>query len=244
MSGWIKLHRDIQDHWIFKKEEYLKAWILLLIKANHKDYKTLFLDQLVEVKRGEVVVSYAKFGAELMWSSSKVRRFLKMLEKDKMIFIFPEKKWTHLSILNYETYQHNGKGEETDTKQTRNGVVNNQRMKKNDKNVKKKTISQKDQLNNIFIEIEELQKEFPYVKVALEFQRMRDWLKATGKQYKNYKSFFKNWLRKADENSPKEDKVLYVYTCGVCGKVKEKNEYRDMFVMCCEKQIDPIKEYV
>ena len=243
MSGWIKLHRSIQDHWIFKKVDYFKAWILLLIKANHKEYTTMFLDQLVHINRGETILSYSKFGLELGWSSSKVRRFLKLLEKDKMIVIYPENKWTHLSILNYETYQYNGIGDDTLATQTRNDGENNIRMIKKNKN-EKKTLSKKEQLDLIKKDIKNYKEKFPNVDVDLEYARMCDWLLSSGKLYKNYKAFFNNWLRKADTDNPKEDIIWYVFTCNVCKKQKDKSTYRDLYVSCCDKAIQPIKEYV
>ena len=93
MSGWIKIHRDIKHHWIFQREDYLKAWLFLILRANHKDNKTLYSDilpEIVDIKRGEIVSSLQKLGYELKWTPSKVRRFLQKLQKDNMITIHNE----------------------------------------------------------------------------------------------------------------------------------------------------------
>ena len=241
MSGWIKLHRDIKHHWVFQRGDYLKAWLFLILRANHKDNKTLFSDilpEIVDIKRGEVVSSLQKLGYELKWSPSKVRRFLKKLEKDNMITIKDEKRWTHLSINNYDTYQDVRISNETETTQNRNRGENNIRMIKNVKN-EKKSLSQKEQLDIIFLNLEELQKEYPKVRVALEFQRMRDWLSANGKRYKNYKAFFNNWLRKANEKflDSEEASISYTYKCNKCGKERKNQQYKDLYITCCDTQM-------
>ena len=243
-NGWIKLHREIQHHWIFQRDEYLKAWILLLIKANHKDFKTLVSDKIPEVvivKRGQVVTSLKKLGLELRWSPSKVKRFLHKLQKDEMIKIADEKRWTHLSINNYETYQYARHDAETQQVRQRDAAEHNQIMEKKEK--KKKNLSQKEQMQGIFKKTQELQRKFPNTNVKLEFERMSDWLLSSGKRYKNYGAFFNNWLRKAQENSPESEglnKKIYTYKCEVCNNVKTKSEYKDLYVSCCgHEQLKP-----
>ena len=41
-EGWIKLHRSIQDSWLWKKYPFSEgqAWIDLLMLANYEDEKT------------------------------------------------------------------------------------------------------------------------------------------------------------------------------------------------------------
>lgn len=241
-NGWIKLHRDIKYHWVFQRDDYFKAWIFLILRANHKDNKTLFSDvlpEIVEIKRGEVVSSLRNLSLDLKWSPSKVRRFLQKLQKDNMIVIHDEKRWTHLTILNYDTYQDVRIANETDVNQTRHRGENNIRMKKKDKN-EKKSLSQKEQLDIISKDIKKFKLKFPNANVRLEFDRMSDWLLSSGKRYKNYKAFFNNWLRKASENSgAEEQKTIYSYRCVKCNKIKTTSEYKDMYITCCNEQTRP-----
>ncbi|BAQ85254.1 hypothetical protein [uncultured Mediterranean phage uvMED] len=245
-SGWIKLHRDIKHHWVFQRDDYLKAWLFLILRANHKDNKTLFSDvlpEIIEIKRGDVVSSLQKLGYELKWSPSKVRRFLKKLQKDNMITIHNEKRWTHLSINNYDTYQDVRHGDETPATRERIIGENNIRMNKNEKN-EKKSLSKEEQLNKIKDNIKELKKKFPNVNVQFEFDKMSDWLLSSGKRYKNYNAFFNNWLRKAQENSAagSEEVSSYVYKCNTCNKEGTKSEYRDLYITCCNEQMIAYKE--
>jgi hypothetical protein len=245
-GGWIKLHRDIKHHWVFQRGDYLKAWLFLILRANHKDNKTLFSDiipEIVEIKRGEVVTSLNILGKELGWSTSKVRRFLKKLQKDNMIVMKNEKRWTHLSISNYDTYQDVRHTDETPATRERITGDNNRRMNKNDKN-EKKSLSKEEQLNKIKDNIAELKKKFPNVNVQFEFDKMSDWLLSSGKRYKNYNAFFNNWLRKAQENTAagSEEVSSYVYKCNTCNKEGTKSEYRDLYITCCNEQMVAYKE--
>ncbi len=103
--GWIKIHRDLKDHWIFANAEYLKAWIQLLMMANHKTKKWLVQDQMVLIKRGELITSLAELAKQWGWSRGKVRRYINMLENDTMVVRKSTHLWTHLTICNYGTYQ-------------------------------------------------------------------------------------------------------------------------------------------
>ena len=55
--------------------------------------------------------------------------------------------------------------------------------------------------------LEELQKQFPKKQVRQEFEKAKDWLASTGKRKKDYNAFFRNWLRRANDERipPKEE---------------------------------------
>lgn len=130
-SGWIKLYRSIQKHWIFENELYLKAWITMLLEMNHTEHKSIIEGEIIVCSRGQKVYSlstWAKvFGSK--WSVKKVRTFFNLLEKDKMIDREGLRKTTRVTIINYDSYQDKGqaKGKE---KASRGQQL------KNDKNVK------------------------------------------------------------------------------------------------------------
>ncbi|WP_195839084.1 DnaD domain protein [Anaerosalibacter bizertensis] len=107
MSGWISIHRKIQDHWLWQEKPFDKrsAWIDLLLMANHKDNKFLLGNELIEVKRGSFITSEYKLMDRWGWSKTKVRNFLKLLEDDKMIIKISDRKKTTLTIVNYNDYQ-------------------------------------------------------------------------------------------------------------------------------------------
>lgn len=75
--GWIKLHRKLQDCWIWQENEPFdkrSAWVDLLLSANHSDKKILFNGELIIVKRGQVLTSIRKLSAK--WSAAFIRLHL------------------------------------------------------------------------------------------------------------------------------------------------------------------------
>lgn len=85
MSGWIKLHRAMLEHWIANDAEYLKAWLIMLSEANFEDKSHLFNGVLISVKRGQLIFGLESFSGKSKVGISKLRTMLKLLEKDGMI---------------------------------------------------------------------------------------------------------------------------------------------------------------
>ena len=58
-NGFIKLYRSIQDNplWDIKPYDKARAWIDLLLLANHKDSEVLIKGSVYICKRGEVLRS-------------------------------------------------------------------------------------------------------------------------------------------------------------------------------------------
>ena len=75
MEGWIKIHRQIQKHWIWNNAEYLKAWIAILMSVNHDSKKVLIHGELFDCDRGQSLMSLQNwvkvFGKN--WTLQKVR---------------------------------------------------------------------------------------------------------------------------------------------------------------------------
>lgn len=107
-KGWISVHRQLQDHWLWKDKPFSRgqAWLDILLLVNHEDNKTLLGNELIEVKRGERITSEYILGERWGWSRTKVRNFLELLEKENMIKNIKEgKKRTRLRVCNYNDYQ-------------------------------------------------------------------------------------------------------------------------------------------
>jgi DNA-binding transcriptional regulator YhcF (GntR family) len=148
-KGWIKLNREIENHWIFQDEKKLKWWLLLLIKVNHKDQKFMFGNRLHVIKRGQSAYSLRTWAQILNTTPKTVSSFFAMLENDNMIevtSIQPGKQSgihanTLITIVNYEKYQSKNDVEETTTTTTSKQelpqqVNNNDHLYKNVKNEK------------------------------------------------------------------------------------------------------------
>lgn len=107
MAGWIKIYRDIQEHWIWQDANKLKWWLDIILMANHKDNKFLLGNELFEVKRGEFHTSELKLAERWNVSKKSVRSFLELLERDHMVELNKSKKGTTIKVSNYNDYQAN-----------------------------------------------------------------------------------------------------------------------------------------
>lgn len=119
MSGWIKIDRAITEHWIYQDDWKLHKWIDLLLLVNYQEAKVEISGKLFVCKKGETLRSLLTLSNRWKCSRSKVRRFLALLEKDKMIVTKDERVTTRITISNYERYQVSRNADETQVKRTR-----------------------------------------------------------------------------------------------------------------------------
>lgn len=118
MRGYIKLHRQLLDNELFTSEPFSKgqAWITILLLANHKEsFITTKNGKLIKIKRGECGYSELALSKIFKWSRGKVKRFLMLLESEKMIQQKISENHSVIKVLNYEQYQDD----------TINGTINN-----------------------------------------------------------------------------------------------------------------------
>ena len=139
MSGWIKLHRQIRSHWVFKNANYFKAWIVIISEVNHQSAKILIEGELIECKRGQSINSLSTWVSILgdNWTIQKLRTFLKLLEKDGMINTEGLRKTTRLTVCNYDSYQSEQQADNKQTtsrQQADNKEVTTNKNEKNKKN--------------------------------------------------------------------------------------------------------------
>lgn len=104
-KGWIKLDRCITEHWIFSDAEKFRAWVDLLIMANHDSKKVLLREGVLVVKRGQFVTSIETLAVRWKWSKSRVVRFLALLEAEQMVKRDCNQFRTLLTIENYGKFQ-------------------------------------------------------------------------------------------------------------------------------------------
>jgi len=135
-KGWIKLHRKIQDHWIYKEKRKFsryEAWIDLIMMANHRQNRVFVDGELLTVNRGQFMTSIRTLCRRWEWSNTKVMTFLKMLTNDEMIVYNSDTKKTLITINNYSVY-HDEEIEKTTQKHHRNITETYQKhTNKNDK---------------------------------------------------------------------------------------------------------------
>lgn len=112
-TGWIKVYREIENHWISKDLRRLGWWIYLLYKASYEDNKVLVGSRLIELKRGQLIISLSALEKRFEASRPTVLKFLELLEQEKMATRCVYQKVTILTICNYDDYQGVGQKEVT-----------------------------------------------------------------------------------------------------------------------------------
>ena len=155
MEGWISLHRKILENPILNRSRVyspFEAWIWLLLKANHKDNKFMLGSELVKVEKGSMITSQKKLCRQFRWGNSKLRNFLKVLQKYEMLLLKTNTQSTHITICNYESYQdkQTANKSQTNHKQTANKSrtnTNNKDNKDNNVNNVNKIITNKEYLD-------------------------------------------------------------------------------------------------
>ena len=219
-QGWIKLHRQLQDHWLWGSSgelSKLEAWLDICLSCNHSEQKVNIKNQLITVKCGESVQSLTTWSKRWSWNKSKVVRFLELLEKDGMIESIPCSKTKHIRVCNYATYQHEQNADETQTKRKRNASETKTKTNKNDKNDKnekkeetpppKGSYSKK---SGYQIEPEVMARwkaSYPNIDISLQLNKAHEWLiqhdwkQKNGKPYKSMSAFATNWLNRQDKEA-------------------------------------------
>lgn len=148
MSGWIKIHRKIYDHWIFEDAKKFKWWIDILMLTNHTDKKTVIGGKLTVIKRGTFHTSELKLAERWSVSRNTVRSFLSLLEVDDMITTTKTINGTTIKVHNYNDYQDKNLEKKQLTEQQNehkkdnelNNELNKTKNVKNEKNEKNKYI--------------------------------------------------------------------------------------------------------
>ena len=200
LNGWIKIHRKLIDHWLFKEHRpktKLEAWLIILLECNHSDSKVLINGTLIDCKTGQSVRSIATWSKEFKWTYAKVRSFFKLLEKDNMIVLEGFANTTRLSICNYDSYQ---KTKQTDDKQktSKKQTENNKQECKEEKEIIINSSFSEICLNDAqWFEITSMQNKGKNIKEFIsKFDKHLITLQEQKKNVKEYKQHFINWLAK------------------------------------------------
>lgn len=136
-KGWIRLHRQLQDSWLWSGEPFTKgqAWVDLLLSVNHADKKVFVNGEVRTIKRGQMLTSVVKLSERWEWSRGKTKRFLDALKMDRMITLECSSggttNGTTLTIVKYGDFQGGGTTDDTaddTTDDTTLDTTNGQRM--------------------------------------------------------------------------------------------------------------------
>lgn len=217
MSGWIKIHRSIQDHWLYTEKRVFsrfEAWNDILLTVNYSDAQTLIKGKLYNVKRGESILSLDSWAKRWGWEKSSVRRFLKLLENESMVVLVSDNVTTRLTVCKYESYQDERNADETRKKFKRNSnEIQTTPIKEEEEEQEEK--------RKVFIkptiqEVQEYMQEIKYngdAEYFINYYQSKGWVVGKSKM-KDWKSAVQTWKRndktfsnKSEELTPNRPKL-------------------------------------
>lgn len=216
--GYIKLHRQIQDCWIWDSGKFDKrsAWIDLLMLANHRDKKLVFNGKPVVITRGQFMTSIRKLAVRWEWSTSTVFDFLKILEADNMIKRESDNHRTLLTIINYEVYQGVPNTNQTQTEHQSNANRTQTETTKEYKNIRNKEFKENDTPNGVSKRkcfapptVDEVRAYCQERGNNIDPQRFVDFYESKGwfvgkNKMKSWEAAVRNWEGREKQSTPKQ----------------------------------------
>ena len=210
-KGWIKLNRQMQDHWIWNDGEYDKAhaWIDLIMLANHEDKDVVFDYEVVKICRGQFITSIRKLANRWKWSTERTLKYLRLLEQAEMVHRDSNTKRTLITIVNYDKYQDvpntsEDTDEDTNRTQTEHGSAHGSDTNKNIKNDKnekniKHIYGEYKHVKLTDAEYDRLVKDYgePETQAAIRF--LDEYKERKGYKCKNDNLTMRKWVFKAVE---------------------------------------------
>lgn len=104
-NGYVKLHRNLFDSFIFQNEKLLKIFVWCLLKASHKQREVIVGRKTILLKEGEFVFGRHKAAEELNMSPSTIWDYMKLLEKSNVIDIQSNNKYSLINLRKWAIYQ-------------------------------------------------------------------------------------------------------------------------------------------
>lgn len=229
-NGWICLHRSLMDHWAYSNPVALKAWIYILLTANHKASKVLFDGDLLTVNKGQFLTSVRKFADKVGCTRRKAENLLELFEKDEMITRQRYKRGTLLTIVNYSVYQDRRDSDDatestsesttdstTDSTQTTNITMNNN---DNNESVEPELAPAKihrhktGKYENVYLSNDEaakLMKEYGEVLVSATIESLSEYMKTHKTNYQDdgHYALICKWIREDRKKKPGKEEEEY-----------------------------------
>jgi hypothetical protein len=93
---------------------------------------------MIELGRGELAFATRFLASKWRWSEARVRRFLKRLESDAMVYVQTTRDATHITICNYDKYAFGRRTDDAQTDaQTDEPATHSRRKEEEPKNLRK-----------------------------------------------------------------------------------------------------------
>lgn len=200
-KGWIKLFRDLMNHWIWQDDKYLRWWLTILLTVNHSQSKFPVGCDIFICNPGQSFRSIESWAALFGCSKKTVIKFFDQLKNDEMIereTIGKGNRRKHLlTVLNWEKYQQMETENDTETKPDftpkRNPTLPSNKNEKERK--ERKNIPNEAEFLNYAKTLEVYQPGLDFsIKAKREAWLESGWKDGNGKPIKNWKTKLKNTI--------------------------------------------------
>lgn len=106
-QGWVSLHRQIREHWLWKDKPFSKgqAWVDMILRANHSEAKIVVDKEIICIPEGAFYSSETALSEDWGWSRKKVHGFIDVLTKDTMLGIEKHRKGAVFFLINYSNFR-------------------------------------------------------------------------------------------------------------------------------------------
>jgi len=185
-----------------KKPAYRAVWIELLLEANHESRDILWKGERITIKPGQLTCGLKQLSEWTGVPRGTCKRILDLFKSETMIEIQTSNQFSLITVKNWEQYQSTETQNETTMKRQRNASETPVKTPKECKNVRIKELKKENHINfllNIPAEvIAEFSKEFNVYEQGIrgKGKDLYNYCKAKGKQYKDYKAFMRNALKR------------------------------------------------
>ena len=146
--GYVKLWRKSLDAGWLSNHVLWCFWCWCLLKAAHKPTGVMVGYQKVHLEPGQLVFTFRKAASELRVNPRQLRTAVDRLKTDTAIALKPTRRYSIITIINWESYQHRNPDSDTlnDTlkahcRHTADTPLNN-KNEKNEKKEKNKSVGQ------------------------------------------------------------------------------------------------------
>lgn len=212
MDNEILLSRAVQQNFLWSDKPFAmgQAWIDLLMLAEWKDKDVISKGTIVHLERGQVGRAILWLAERWGWDRKRVKRFLKILETQKMATTESTTRGTIITIENYDKYQLSGTTDGTNDGTTYGQPMDNdgthpkkEKKEKKEKNIKE--IKPKPLRNKIPPTVDmvreycESRNNGIDAEVFCDFYQSKDWMIGKDKM-KDWQASVRTWEKKHGTN--------------------------------------------
>ena len=203
-KGWTKKHRTVFDWGWFGDDAVYRFFDCCILDANIEDGEFLG----IQIPRGSFATSYRRMSERYLMSPHKIKRCIKCLKKTGEIKVKSTKKFTIITVVNYEKYQGGVFTIDTQLDTHLNTQLDiNQRNKEIKNSIKERDSISYPNYTEVKAYADERGASEELALDFFEHYESNGWM--VGKNpMKNWKASFNGWMRRHKKNNDPEEKEV------------------------------------